>query len=123
MTEKITDLDRVLGRTLRDARVEAGLSMADLGASAGISFQQIQKYERGNNRITAARLVIFAKALGTTAAALLGRAETDPLPDAAPERKRALLELTRAAAPLDTSAIAALAGVAKKMQRGGSAAP
>ena len=57
-------LDFVLGRKLRTARTEAGLSQQALAAKLGITFQQIQKYEKGANRIAASRLVSIASVLG-----------------------------------------------------------
>ena len=63
--------DGRIGERVRAARMAAGLNQTQLGAAAGISFQQIQKYEKGRDRISAASLQVFAKALGVTAASLL----------------------------------------------------
>ena len=41
-----------------------GMSQANLGQAAGISFQQVQKYERGKDRISASRLYEFSRCLG-----------------------------------------------------------
>jgi transcriptional regulator with XRE-family HTH domain len=56
-------MDHVLGRKLRLARTEAGLSQQALAERLGITFQQIQKYEKGANRIAASRLVNIAAAV------------------------------------------------------------
>ncbi len=56
-------MDYVLGRKLRTARTEAGLSQQALAERLGITFQQIQKYEKGANRIAASRLVSIAAAV------------------------------------------------------------
>ena len=45
-----------------------GLSQSELGASAGVTFQQVQKYERGANRISASRMIQFAEKLGVAPA-------------------------------------------------------
>jgi transcriptional regulator with XRE-family HTH domain len=42
---------------------KSGLSQTDLGEAVGITYQQIQKYERGANRVSVARLVQFAMCL------------------------------------------------------------
>ncbi len=63
-TRKASSMDAHVGAKLREARVIGGLSQEQLGESAGITFQQIQKYERGLNRISAVRLYQFAKTLG-----------------------------------------------------------
>ena len=56
-------VDRHVGARLRLRRLQLGMSQERLGESAGVTFQQIQKYERGANRISASRLVEFAQAL------------------------------------------------------------
>jgi len=58
-----TEVDRGVGERIRLARKMAGLSQTELGERAGITFQQIQKYEGGSNRVSASRLYEFAKAL------------------------------------------------------------
>ena len=55
--------DGRIGERIRLRRVELGMSQSQLGSSAGVSFQQIQKYEKGVNRVTAARLEVLADAL------------------------------------------------------------
>jgi transcriptional regulator with XRE-family HTH domain len=52
-----------VGRRVREARVAKGMSQTDLGNSLGVSFQQVQKYEKGTNRIGASRLLQTSKAL------------------------------------------------------------
>jgi transcriptional regulator with XRE-family HTH domain len=58
-----TPLDVEIGARVKLARKLIGWSQQQLGDVADISFQQIQKYERGQNRISASRLVQIAKAL------------------------------------------------------------
>ena len=48
----MTQFDRDLGRKLRSRRLACGLSMEKLGKQVGRSYQQIQKYEVGSNRIS-----------------------------------------------------------------------
>lgn len=49
---------------VRSRRIQLGMSQTELGDKVGITFQQIQKYEKGTNRIGASRLVQIAGALG-----------------------------------------------------------
>ena len=49
-------LDKVVGRNVRVHRLAKGLSQTDLADKLGITFQQIQKYEKGTNRVGASRL-------------------------------------------------------------------
>jgi len=63
-----TDIDLHLGRRLRRRRRLLGLTQQQLALAVGIRFQQIQKYECGANRISAARLWQLAEALETPVA-------------------------------------------------------
>jgi len=57
-------VDIHVGRRLRSRRTILGMSQEELGESVGITFQQVQKYERGLNRIGASRLHEFSCLLG-----------------------------------------------------------
>ena len=52
-----------VGQRLRAARLKVGMSQTDLGKALGVSFQQVQKYEKGVNRIDLNRMIEIAKAL------------------------------------------------------------
>ena len=56
-------IDLHVGARVRFARTLRNLSQDVLGEAAGVSFQQIQKYERGTNRISASVLFAFAERL------------------------------------------------------------
>lgn len=60
----VTKADVEIGKKLRIARLGAKMSQAELGGALGISFQQVQKYEKGVNRIGASRLPQIASVLG-----------------------------------------------------------
>jgi transcriptional regulator with XRE-family HTH domain len=55
--------DIELGKRIRLRRVEIDMSQAELADKLGVSFQQVQKYERGVNRVGASRLQQIATAL------------------------------------------------------------
>ena len=57
-------LDREIAHRLRARRRQLSLTQQDLAASMNLSYQQIQKYESGTNRISSGRLFLLAKALG-----------------------------------------------------------
>lgn len=59
---RVGELDSYIGGCIRACRVERNVSQARLAELLGISFQQVQKYERGTNRISAARLFELARA-------------------------------------------------------------
>jgi transcriptional regulator with XRE-family HTH domain len=56
-------VDKHVGSRMRTRRLLAGMSQERLGEALGITFQQIQKYEKGTNRISASRLVEIARIL------------------------------------------------------------
>ncbi|MEM7046480.1 MAG: helix-turn-helix transcriptional regulator [Pseudomonadota bacterium] len=56
-------IDVHVGQNLRTRRKELGLSQERIAQVFGISFQQVQKYERGTNRICASKLYILSKVL------------------------------------------------------------
>ena len=59
-----TPVDVHIGQKIRARRNLLGLTQTDLANAAAITFQQIQKYERGTNRVGASRLQQFSDALG-----------------------------------------------------------
>ena len=58
-------VDRHVGLRIRMRRKEMGVSQERLAEALGITFQQVQKYERGANRVSASKLWEIARALGT----------------------------------------------------------
>jgi transcriptional regulator with XRE-family HTH domain len=56
-----------IAQKLRTARLEAHMTQQDLADVLGVSFQQVQKYENGKNKISPARLGLAAKLLGRPA--------------------------------------------------------
>lgn len=75
-------IDRMVAQNLWSLRVKAGLSQTDLGAASGITHQQVQKYEKAANRISAARLHRFAQVLGCGVEDFFeGCAPQDEIPD------------------------------------------
>ena len=59
----LNSVDVYVGTRLKIRRNEMGLSQNKIGEMTGVTFQQIQKYEKGTNRIGASRLYEFAKIL------------------------------------------------------------
>jgi transcriptional regulator with XRE-family HTH domain len=60
---RANQVDLSVGQRLRQARLLAGASQEDVGAAIGVSFQAVQKYENGENRLSAGRLAAAAKFL------------------------------------------------------------
>jgi transcriptional regulator with XRE-family HTH domain len=69
---RIAQLELIIGARLRTRRRQLGLSQSDLAERLGVSFQQVQKYERGANRVAASTLLTAAQALSTSISWLVG---------------------------------------------------
>lgn len=61
---RTTAVDTHVGQKIRAHRTLLGLGQTELADAAGITFQQVQKYEKGSNRVGAGRLQQFSEALG-----------------------------------------------------------
>jgi transcriptional regulator with XRE-family HTH domain len=85
--------DARVGTKLRQFRIMRGLSQTELGKELRVSFQQIQKYERGSNRISAGQLQEFARILEVPLTSFFADGETEPGPHALQSRE--VLELVR----------------------------
>jgi transcriptional regulator with XRE-family HTH domain len=57
-------VDRHVGNRVRMRRLLVGISQEKLGELLGITFQQVQKYEKGSNRVSASRLYQISRVLG-----------------------------------------------------------
>jgi transcriptional regulator with XRE-family HTH domain len=95
-----------IGRRVRERRVALGLSQAELGDQLGISFQQVQKYESGANRISGSRLWDIATVLDTPVVFFFEGLEGGATPN---NEKRPLdrqtLELARAVNAIDDEGV------------------
>src|SRR3954470_2616600 len=62
--KKPDSIDVEVGQRIRIQRLQSGLSQMTLAEKLGVTFQQVQKYEKGVNRVGAGRLTKIAKVLG-----------------------------------------------------------
>ena len=62
----LTGVDEQVGQNIRSLRNKRGLTIAELGAIIGVSPQQVQKYEVGQSRVSAYKIVEIVGALGVT---------------------------------------------------------
>ncbi|ATC34085.1 XRE family transcriptional regulator [Caulobacter vibrioides] len=116
-------IDVAVGRRMRDRRKTLGMSQEALAAALGITFQQIQKYESGANRISASKLYAAARTLQTPVQSFFfGLPDPVADPDAAIEVEpagQALIDtqagarLARAALALPQDLLVKLANIAE----------
>lgn len=73
-----TNVDAIIGERIREGRLLRDLSQEDLAQRLGVTFQQLQKYEKANNRVAASRLYVIARILELPLAYFFG--DTDVVP-------------------------------------------
>jgi DNA-binding transcriptional regulator YiaG len=66
-------IDAYIGARMRERRLALEMSQDQFGKELGVSFQQIQKYESGQNRVSAARLFDVCKALNVSLSSMFER--------------------------------------------------
>lgn len=72
---RVQDTDIAIGERMRARRNQIKMSQDELGRKLDVSFQQIQKYERGANRVSSGRLMQVADALQCSVTDLIGGGE------------------------------------------------
>lgn len=72
VSKRSTQTDIDIGNAIRTVRTVAGLSQTDLGNALGVTFQQIQKYEKGVNRLSVTALIRICKVLNVSPMDLIG---------------------------------------------------
>ena len=66
-------VDQYIGARMREGRRALNMTQESLGEKLGVTFQQIQKYESGRNRVSAARLFEICEALDVSLASMFER--------------------------------------------------
>ena len=113
-------IDQHVGERIRLRRTERGLTQEQLAEALGVSYQQIQKYETGANRISAGRIFQISRKLDVTVGYFFEGLDTDQEGPATPlehgGRQRSAIELVRKFAQIrDPEVRAAIAGLVKTL--------
>ena len=90
-------IDVHVGARLAQRRALLGMSQMTMGKVVGLSFQQIQKYERGSNRISASRLYEFARVLDVPVSYFFEKMAAGAM---RPKGKRVVIKASRSKDPL-----------------------
>ena len=99
-------VDRHVGRRVCEKRIALGYNQTDLGQALGVTFQQVQKYERGANRVSASKLYEIAKALQTSVAYFFeGLADTVEVDAELPEGREFMHELVMTPEGMELAAL------------------
>jgi transcriptional regulator with XRE-family HTH domain len=83
----------LIGRRVREARIVQGMTLMQLGAALGVSFQAIQKYESGDINIVPPKLILLTEILKVPIGYFF--AAEDAPPEVAKGSKRQLMEVMR----------------------------
>lgn len=84
-------VDLIVGRNIRLRRLSTGISQTELASKIGVTFQQVQKYEKGTNRVGASRLSRIAQVLNVPIAVLFDGGPKAGADDRSDESPLALL--------------------------------
>ncbi len=77
-TKAPQSIDGVVGSKIKARRTALNKSQSELAAAIGVTFQQIQKYEKGSNRISLSRLIDICEALNVKPDFFIGSASVKP---------------------------------------------
>ncbi|KWV60310.1 hypothetical protein AS026_00460 [Rhizobium altiplani] len=69
---KSGDTDKEMGERVRAMRLRVGMTQTELGTALGVSFQQVQRYERGVNRLSIGMFIAVCRTLKVDPMDLLG---------------------------------------------------
>lgn len=106
------EVDVTVGRNVRRIRNMIGMSQETLAAKLGLTFQQVQKYEKGTNRISASKLVAMSQALdcsiGQFFADIDASTNTVPLPKVSAAALKLASEFDKISSDTQRGAVAKL---------------
>lgn len=91
----ILEVDQFIGGKIYSLRLAKGLSRQQLSKVIGVTHQQLQKYEKGTNRISVGRLVLIAKALAKDVSYFYEGLEADAKEPVMTQHQRMCIELSR----------------------------
>ena len=91
----IAQIDKFIGSKIYQLRLAKGLSRQQLSDMIGVTHQQLQKYEKGTNRISAGRLVLIARALEKSPEFFYHGFEQNALPEENTMHQRMCIEVSR----------------------------
>ena len=91
----IEEIDKFIGNKIYSLRLAKGLSRQQLSKVIGVTHQQLQKYEKGNNRISVGRLVLISKALDKNISYFYQGLETGNNETTVTQRQRMCIEVSR----------------------------
>lgn len=93
--KEVDTFNKFIGNKIFSLRLGKGISRHELSKSIGVTHQQLQKYEKGENRISAARLILIAKALNVIPAYFYEEVDVAQDQELITQHQRMCLEVSR----------------------------
>lgn len=93
--KEVDTFNKFIGNKIFSLRLGKGISRQELSKLIGVTHQQLQKYEKGENRVSAARLVLIAKALDVIPAYFYEEVGIAPDQELITQHQRMCLEVSR----------------------------
>jgi len=91
----ILEVDKIIGGKIYSLRLAQGLPRKQLAKSIDVSYPQLEKYEKGTNRISVGRLTLIAKALSTNISYFCDDLDVDNQEPVMTQRQRMCIEVSR----------------------------
>ncbi len=92
----LTEIDKIIGRKIYSLRLAKGLSRVQVAEEIEVTHQQLQKYEKGLNRISVGRLMLIARTFGVNISNLLKNIESDQDVEVTPTQHQSMcIEVSR----------------------------
>lgn len=123
MRQREQAVDRQIGLAVRNRRTELGFTQNAVAEILGVTFQQLQKMEKGDNRIGAARLHFLAIFLQVPIGYFYERLELTPEACAGERPSRLAFAIARGSAALPRSTQLCLLNLLEALERNGDRAP
>jgi transcriptional regulator with XRE-family HTH domain len=114
-----SEFDRLLGHRIMELRLLAGMTQQQVARQLGVSPQQVHKFEKGTDQVSAGQLLVIARSFDVAVANLFDgwRAPLDPLGD--PKGSRMLFNVTRSFLELEPKYQDALLRLARALAEEG----
>jgi transcriptional regulator with XRE-family HTH domain len=94
-SKEVDTFNKFIGNKIFSLRLGKGISRQELSKSIGVTHQQLQKYEKGENRVSAGRLILVAKALDVIPAYFYEEFEIANDQELVTQHQRMCLEISR----------------------------
>lgn len=94
-SKEVDTFNKFIGNKIFSLRLGKGISRHELSKSIGVTHQQLQKYEKGENRISAGRLILIAKALNVLPAYFYENIDVANDQEPITQHQRMCLEVSR----------------------------